>query len=59
MKLYLIETKKVIYATSASSGVIAMEKFLKEYPDYDAIKVKEIPVESLIKMENNDDIIFF
>lgn len=59
MNLYLIKTEKDIYATNANSKLEANEKFYKEYPDYNPEFVKQIPVESLVRMEDNDSIIFF
>lgn len=59
MKLFLIKTERDIYATNAESEINASHKFVIEYPDYLIEKIKEIPVESLVRMEDNDEIIFF
>lgn len=61
MNLYLIKTVKDVYATNAENATEAKQKFGKEYPDYypDVEKIKKIPVESLVRMEDNDSIIFF
>ena len=59
MKLFLIKTPRDIYATNADYENEALDKFNEEYPLYKVDAIKEIPVESLVKMQDNDDIIFF
>lgn len=61
MNLYLIETARDVYATNANDLNEAEKKFKKEYPDYfvDVEKIKRIHVESLVQLQDNDDIIFF
>lgn len=59
MNLYLIKTDINIYATNANSASHALAKFNLEYPYYDYQSIKEIPVDSLVGMDNNDEIIFF
>ena len=59
MKLFLIKTPRDIYATNANHENEALDKFNEEYPLYKVEGIKEIPVESLVKMQDNDDIIFF
>ena len=59
MKLFLITTEKNIYATNGDTRELVYSKFKKVYPEYLPIKISEIPVESLVRMEDNDSIIFF
>ena len=59
MKLFLIKTPRNVYATNANFENEALDKFNEEYPLYRVDAIKEIPVESLVRMEDNDSIIFF
>lgn len=59
MKLFLIITEQNKYSTNAKSREEAIQKFYNEYPDYFIDTIKEINVEDLVKLEDNDDIIFF
>ena len=59
MNLYLIKTEKDIYATNGESRGEVFNKF-SNYSDYRGeLEINEIPVESLVRMEDNDSIIFF
>jgi len=60
MNLYLIDckTEDRKYATNAETKQQAIAKFISERGLQD-FKVEEVPVESLVRMEDNDDIIFF
>lgn len=61
MNLYLLKTPNEVYATNAENATEAKVKFKEEYPDYyvDLEKVKKIPVETLVRLGDNDSIIFF
>ena len=61
MKLYLIKTEKEWYATSAEASNEARSKFSKIYEGrtQDILSIKKLSPENLIRMEDNDNIIFF
>jgi hypothetical protein len=59
MKLFLIKTERDIYSTNADDENQALNKFKEEYPEYDVLGYQEIEVEALVRLEDNDDIIFF
>ncbi len=59
MNLYLIKTQYGIYATNAEYEREAIDKFEDEYISYEIDSVEKIPVENLVTLEGNDDIIFF
>lgn len=59
MNLYLIRTEYDEYSTNAENVGEATYKFNQEYPDYEIIDILEIDVESLVRLEDNDNIKFF
>ncbi len=61
MKLYLIDckTEDRVYATNAENREEAKSKFEEERGEGLVFGVREIPVEDMVRLENNDEIIFF
>jgi hypothetical protein len=66
MKLFIIQTGFGTYATNGNDSNEVTEKFRKEYNcefdddvELDIISIKEIKVEELDSINNNEDIIFF
>lgn len=66
MNLFIIQTGFGTYATNGNSSEEITEKFQKEYNcpfdddvALDIISIKEIKVEELSSIKNNEDIVFF